>query len=206
MSSAYQIVVNTPLWVWPLMLFVLWLGWYGLQPRTMPPARLAILPLVGLATSLAGIAQSLQPGLALAGWAVALLAALPLGYAIGTRRAVRLRPEDGRLEVAAMVRPGLRHLDLRRPLHAGRPLRRDPGLRVEPLWIVLSGGAGALSPASAAGWPTLLRAYRPAVVRSQGFCCCLHDEPVRARPQSVSTSGRRCSHHDWRHQALDRHD
>ena len=73
MPSAYQIVVNTPLWVWPLMLFVLWLGWRGLQPRVMSPARLAILPLIGLGTSLAGIAQSLQPGLALAGWAVALL-------------------------------------------------------------------------------------------------------------------------------------
>ena len=56
MPSAYQIVVNTPLWVWPLMLFVLWLGFYGLQPRILPPARLAILPLVGLATSLAGVA------------------------------------------------------------------------------------------------------------------------------------------------------
>jgi hypothetical protein len=86
MPSAYQIVVNTPLWVWPLMLFVLWLGWLGLRPRILPPARLAILPLVGLATSLAGIAQSLQPGLALAGWAAALLMALPLGWAIGTRR------------------------------------------------------------------------------------------------------------------------
>ena len=72
MPSAYQIVVNTPLWVWPLMLFVLWLGWRGLQPRVMPPARLAILPLISLGTSLAGIAQSLQPGLALAGWAAAL--------------------------------------------------------------------------------------------------------------------------------------
>ena len=125
MPSAYQIVVNTPLWVWPLMLFVLWLGWRGLRPRTMPPARLAILPLVGLATSLAGIAQSLQPGLAFAGWAVALLAALPLGWAIGTAPlgalATRGRPAgSGR----RLVRPGLRHLDLRRALHARRPVRR----------------------------------------------------------------------------------
>lgn len=100
MPSAYQIVANTPLWVWPLMLFVLWLGWRGLRPRVMPPARLAILPLVGVATSAAGIAQSLQPAIAAAGWAAALLVALPLGWAIGTRRAIRLRPEDGRLEVS----------------------------------------------------------------------------------------------------------
>src|SRR4029453_3417869 len=100
MPSVYQIVVNTPVWVWPLMLFVLWLGWSGLQPRIMPPARLGHLPPRGPRTPLARIAQSLQPGLALAGWTVALLAALPLGWTIGTRRAVRRRPEDGRLEVA----------------------------------------------------------------------------------------------------------
>ena len=79
LSFLLQIIVHTPLWVWPLMLFVLWLGWWGLQPRTLPPARLAILPLVGVGTSLAAVAQSMKPGLALAGWAVALIAALPLG-------------------------------------------------------------------------------------------------------------------------------
>jgi hypothetical protein len=169
MPSAYQIVVNTPLWVWPLMLFVLWLGWYGLQPRTMPPARLAILPLVGLATSLAGIAQSLQPGLALAGWAVALIAALPLGYAIGTRRAVRLRPEDGRLEVAGgwfALGFGISIFAVRYTL--GVLSSVIPGLRVEPLWIVLSGGVGGIVTGIGVGWLAnlLLRAYRPAVVRS----------------------------------------
>jgi hypothetical protein len=168
MPSAYQIVVNTPLWVWPLMLFVLWLGWYGLQPRTMPPARLAILPLVGLATSLAGIAQSLQPGLALAGWAVALLAALPLGYAIGTRRPVRLRPEDGRLEVAGgwfALGFGISIFAVRYTL--GVLSGAMPGLRVEPLWIVLSGGVGGIVTGIGVGWLAnlLLRAYRPAVVR-----------------------------------------
>ena len=169
MPSAYQIVVYTPLWVWPLMLFVLWLGWYGLQPRTMPPARLAILPLVGLATSLAGIAQSLQPGLALAGWAVALIAALPLGYAIGTRRAVRLRPEDGRLEVAGgwfALGFGISIFAVRYTLGVLSGVM--PGLRVEPLWIVLSGGVGGIVTGIGVGWLAnlLLRAYCPAVVRS----------------------------------------
>ena len=72
MQTVFEIVTRTPLWVWPLMLFVLWLGWWGLSPRVVPPARLAILPLVGLGTSLSGIAQSLQPTLALAAWTVAL--------------------------------------------------------------------------------------------------------------------------------------
>lgn len=169
MPSACQIVVNTPLWVWPLILFVLWLGWRGLQPRTMPPARLAILPLVGLATSLAGIAQSLQPGLALAGWAAALLAALPLGWTIGARRPVRLRPEDGRLEVAGgwfALGFGISIFAVRYALGVLSGVM--PHLRVEPFWIVLSGGVGGIVTGIGMGWLAnlLLRAYRPAVVRS----------------------------------------
>jgi hypothetical protein len=167
MPFAYQIVVNTPLWVWPLMLFVLWLGWRGLQPRTMPPARLAILPLVGLATSLAGIAQSLQPGLALAGWAAALLMALPLGWAIGTRRVVRLRPQDGRLEVGGgwfALSFGVSIFVVRYTL--GILSGVMPGLRAEPLWIVLSGGVGGMVTGIGLGWLAnlLLRACRPTVV------------------------------------------
>jgi hypothetical protein len=169
MPSVYQIVLNTPLWVWPLMLLVLWLGWLGLQPRVMPPARLAILPLVGLATSLAGIAQSLQPGLALAGWAVALLAAFPLGWIIGTRRPVRLRPEDGGLDVAGgwfALGFGLSIFVVRYTLGVLSGVM--PHLRVEPLWIVLSGGVGGIVTGIGVGWLAnlLLRAYRPAVARS----------------------------------------
>jgi hypothetical protein len=168
MPSPYQIVVNTPLWVWPLMLFVLWLGWRGLQPRVMPPARLAILPLVGLGTSLAGIAQSLQPGLALAGWAAALLPALPLGWTIGARRPVRLRPEDGRLEVAGgwfALGFGISIFVVRYTLGVLSGVM--PGLRAEPLWIVLSGGIGGIVAGIGVGWLAnlLLRAYRPAVAR-----------------------------------------
>jgi len=167
MPSLFQIVTNTPLWVWPLMLFVLWLGWRGLQPRTMPPARLAILPLVSVGTSIAGIAQSMQPGLALAGWAAALLAALPLGYAIGGRRAVRLRPEDGRLEIAGgwfALGFGVSIFAVRYAL--GVLFGVLPALRAEPLWICLSGGVGGLVAGIGVGWLAnlLLRARRAAVM------------------------------------------
>jgi hypothetical protein len=166
MSFAYQIVVNTPLWVWPLMLLVLWLGWRGLKPWTLPPARLAILPLVSVGSSLAGVAQSVQPSLALAGWAVALLAALPLGYRIGSRRAVRL-VEGGRLEVAGgwfALCFGLSIFAARYTL--GVLFGVMPALRAEPLWIALSGGVGGLVAGIGLGWlgNLLLRAWRPAVV------------------------------------------
>lgn len=164
MPSAYQIVVNTPLWVWPLMLFVLWQGWRGLRPGVTPPVRLAILPLIGVVMSLTGIAQSAQPGLALAGWVAALLVALPLGWAIGTCRAVRLRPEDGRLEVAGgwfVLAFGVSIFVVRYAL--GVLFGVMPGLRHEPLWVVLSGGVGGMVTGIGLGWLAnlLRRAYRP---------------------------------------------
>lgn len=167
MPFVYHIVINTPLWVWPLMLFVLWLGWQGLQPRILVPARLAILPLVGLGTALSGIALSAQPGLAFAGWAATLLLALPPGYAIGSRRAVRWRPEDGRMEVAggwfALVF-GLSIFAARYTL--GVLFGVLPHLRAEPLWIVLSGGVGGIVTGIGLGWLAnlLLRARRPAAL------------------------------------------
>ena len=128
MPSFFQIVANTPLWVWPLMAFVLWLGLQGLRPRVIPVWRLAILPAVSLATSLGGIAQSANPAGAAAGWGLALIAFLPLGWAFGQGRPVRLRPEDGKLEIAggwfALL---LRPLDLRRALCDGRAVRRPAG-------------------------------------------------------------------------------
>jgi hypothetical protein len=162
-----QIVTNTPLWVWPLMIFVLWLGWQGLRPRTVPLWRPAILPLVSVGSSLAAIAQSAGPALALAGWAVALLLALPIGYAIGRRRAVRLRPEDGRLEIAGgwfVLVFGLSIFAVRYAL--GVLFGILPALRVEPLWICLSGGVGGAVAGIGIGWLAnlLLRARRSAVV------------------------------------------
>jgi hypothetical protein len=168
MPSAYQIVVNTPLWVWPLMLFVLWQGWRGLRPGVTPPARLAILPLIGVVTSLAGVAQSVQPGLAFAGWAAALLIALPLGWTIGTRRVVRLRPEDGRLEMAGgwfALGFGVSIFAVRYAL--GVLFGVMPALRAEPLWVALSGSVGGTVTGIGLGWLAnlLVRAHRPIVMR-----------------------------------------
>ena len=166
MPSFFQIVAHTPLWVWPLMAFVLWLGWWGLQPRVVPPRRFIILPLVGLATSLAGVAQSAQPGLAAASCAVALLAALPLGHAIGRRREARVL-DDGRLEIAGgrfMLGFGLSIFAARYAL--GVLFGVMPALKAEPLWIGLSGGVGGIVAGIGLGWLAglLLRARRTALV------------------------------------------
>jgi len=162
MPSFFQIVANTPLWVWPLMAFVLWLGLQGLRPRVVPWWRLAILPAVGLATSLAGIAQSAHPTWAAAGWALALLAFLPLGWAFGQGRPVRLRPEDGKLEIAGgwfALGFGVAIFAVRYAM--GVLFGVLPALRAEPLWICVSGAVGGMVAGIGIGWlANLLRRAR----------------------------------------------
>jgi Serine aminopeptidase, S33 len=150
--SLFQIVTNTPLWVWPLMLAVVALGLYGLRPRTVPLVRLAILPLVGLGTSLAGIVQSPQPGLAAVGWIAALLVLLPVGHAIGRRRQARAVP-GGRLEIAGgwfMLLFGLSIFATRYAL--GVLFGVMPALKTVPLWIVVSGAVGGAIAGIGLGW------------------------------------------------------
>jgi hypothetical protein len=161
MPFVYQIVINTPLWVWPLMLFVLWLGWRGLQPHRLTP-RLGILPLVGLGTALAGVAQSVQPAIALAAWAAALFAALPLGCLIGSRRPLRL-VEPGEVEIAGgwfALAFGVAIFAARYAL--GVLFAVQPQLRVEPFWIAVSGSVGGIVAGIGLGWLAnlLLRARR----------------------------------------------
>ena len=153
MPSFFQIVAHTPLWVWPLMAFVLWLGLQGLRPRVVPRWALAILPAVGLATSLAGIAQSANPVWATTAWTLALLVSLPLGWAAGQGRPVRLRPEDGRIEIAggwfALVF-GVSIFAVRYAM--GVLFGILPALRAEPFWISLSGAVGGVIAGIGIGW------------------------------------------------------
>jgi hypothetical protein len=152
MSSLFQIVVHTPLWVWPLFALVIGLGLLGLRPRTLPPWRLGILPLVGIGTSVSGIVQSPRPALAFAAWFVALLASLPLGHAVGRRRPVRLL-EDGRLAVAGgwfMLLFGLSIFVVRYAL--GVLFGVAPVLKADPVWTGLAAGTGGVIAGIGIGW------------------------------------------------------
>lgn len=147
-----QIVTNTPLWVWPLMALTVWLGVKVLQTRTLPLWRLAILPVVGLVFSLAGIGQSPRPALALVAWLAALAVALPLGFLLGRRRAVR-RLDDGRLELGGgwfMLVFGISIFAVRYVL--GVVFGMAPALRADPAWIALAGGVGGFVAGIGLGW------------------------------------------------------
>ena len=147
--------------VWPLMLFVLWprsVGPTGSRGSSLAAGALgdpAAEP-VWVATQYGRIAQSLQPGLAAAGWIAGASCLAGAPWAIGSsRRPVRLQLEDATPELAggrfALVF-GLSIFAVRYAL--GVLFGIVPALRAVPFWICLPRAASAGSwPASAsAGW------------------------------------------------------
>src|SRR5690349_10056865 len=152
MPSLLDIVVHTPLWVWPLLALVLWLGWWGRQPRTVPPLRLAILPMVALGMAVAGIVQSPAPGLTIGGWVVGLLLGLPAGHEIGRRRAVQWQA-DGRVRIAGgwfMLGFALSIFAARYAL--GVTFGIWPELARQPAWIALAGAVAGAVAGIGMGW------------------------------------------------------
>jgi non-heme chloroperoxidase len=152
MPSPVDIVLHTPLWVWPLFALVLWLGWRGRQSRILPPIRLAVLPLIGLGTTVAGALQSAAPGLTLGGWGVGLLLSLPIGHAVGRRREA-VWQEDGRLRLAGgwfMLAFAVSIFVVRYAL--GVTFGVWPELGRQPLWIALAGLAGGVIAGIGLGW------------------------------------------------------
>lgn len=161
MPSFFQIVAHTPTWVWAVLAYLVVDGLFGLRSSTRSPWRLLILPMVGIGLSLAGLGQAARSDIAFAAWVVALLSALPLGYAIGRRRAIR-RLEDGRLETAGGwfgLLFGLAIFSVRYAL--GVLFALQPALKPEPFWIALSNGIGGMVAGIGLGWlaGVLLRVY-----------------------------------------------
>ena len=74
MQTALRILINTPLWVWPLLAYLIWQGAQALRPRTQPIWRMLIVPLVFFLMGLSRLAtardNALEPLLA---WLIAAL-------------------------------------------------------------------------------------------------------------------------------------
>lgn len=152
MPSIFDIVVHTPIWVWPLLILVLWLGWSGSRPRTVHPLRLAALPLVGLGMTVAGAVQSTSPPLTLAGWLVGLLISLPIGRLVGRRRSVTWQP-DGRIRIDGswfMLGFAVSIFAVRYAL--GVAFGVWPALTTQPASIVGAGAVGGAVAGIGLGW------------------------------------------------------
>jgi hypothetical protein len=75
-----QVIANTPLWVWVLLAFLLFLGIRALRPATVPVWRAAILPVIFFAWGMAGLYALYGLG---AMQALVWAAALGIGAGIG---------------------------------------------------------------------------------------------------------------------------
>ncbi|MGE5148756.1 MAG: hypothetical protein ACM3II_01430, partial [Rhodospirillaceae bacterium] len=152
MPSPIDIVLHTPLWVWPLLVLVVWLGWLGRKPLTLSPIRLAVLPLVGLGVTVAGVVQTVMPGLMLGGWLVGLLLSLPVGHAVGRRRKVAWQ-DNGRLWIAGGWFALVFALSIFVVRYAlGVSFGVWPELARQPRWIAAAGLAGGVIAGMGLGW------------------------------------------------------
>jgi hypothetical protein len=74
LQTALRILINTPVWVWPLHAYLIWQGAQAQRPRTQPIWRMLIVPLVfflmGLSRLLTARDNGLEPLLA---WLIAAL-------------------------------------------------------------------------------------------------------------------------------------
>lgn len=92
------IVSHTPAWVWPLVLYALWMGLKRMQDRTVSPARLIVMPLLVVGLSLYSLAAGPLSLSVLAGLVCGGLAGALAGLA-AARRTPAMLLSDGRLRV-----------------------------------------------------------------------------------------------------------
>jgi len=165
MTIVWQILINTPLWVWALLGLVLWLGWRDLRARTIAPGRLAILPLVAASISLFNVVTSAQPALSVPAWLLALAAGAPLGLLIGRRRRLEVEPGQRRMWLAGScfsMALGLSIFAVRYAM--GVTVALDPGLGRDALWIISANAIAGTVAGIGAGWMAcLMMRYRRAV-------------------------------------------
>lgn len=94
--SAASILSHTPLWVWPLILYSLLIGWKRTQARIVSPQRLFIMPALITGLALYNLASSGISASGLLGFACGAVAGALAGMAVARRRPATLLA-DGRL-------------------------------------------------------------------------------------------------------------
>jgi hypothetical protein len=109
MTTVFVVITNilarTPLWVFPLIAAVIWLGSRSLRERAVPLRLLFVLPAVLVVMSIGNSFETAAPALpALMGWAVSLLVGGAIGWS--TSRAPRsIDLAAGRIAVPGSVVP-----------------------------------------------------------------------------------------------------
>jgi len=94
--SAASILSHTPLWVWPLILYSLLIGWKRTQARIVAPQRLFVMPALITGLALYNLASSGISASGLLGFACGAVVGALAGLAVARRRPATMLA-DGRL-------------------------------------------------------------------------------------------------------------
>src|ERR1700750_906561 len=106
MNFTLGIITHTPLWVWPLLAYLIWQGVKAMQPRTTAIWRALIVPAVFIVLGLSRL--SFGHIAALGPWIAGALVLLPVG--ILTPRPFEVDHETGLIKRPGSVFPLIRNI------------------------------------------------------------------------------------------------
>ncbi len=145
MSAIVNIIGHTPIWVFPLIVVVLWLGSINLRERNVPLRSLLVFPVVMLVLSIGNsVGTGAGPLTALVAWLFsAAIGAAPGWYLTQRPRAIKSR--SGRIIVQGSVIPLLVCIALIALRYAfGYLYGRYPDLRADQGYALALIAGGAL--------------------------------------------------------------
>ncbi len=95
-----QIITRTPVWVWGLLLLLIYFGILQSKRRELPKRRIAILPIVMISLSLAGILSAFGANwIGLAGWLIALVLVVLISQQIKPNSHITFSPTTQKFSV-----------------------------------------------------------------------------------------------------------
>lgn len=89
--SVIGVITNTPLWVWPLLVYVLYVGWNGTRDRIVALPRLMIMPAIVAGLALYNLVSAGPSATGLLGFAGGAGAGTLAGLAVARRRPAERR-------------------------------------------------------------------------------------------------------------------
>lgn len=123
-----DIVVHTPLWVWPLLAYSLLAGWRMTRDRTVARWRVSVMPAIVTAFAVANLVTGTNSLAGVAGFAAGTALGGLTGLAIRPRRRARML-DGGRLALAGDWLPLILLIGIFSVKYAqGVALAVDPGL------------------------------------------------------------------------------
>jgi uncharacterized protein DUF6622 len=108
MKFAWQILTHTPIWVFPLFAYLVWLGIKAMRPRTVTIWRSLIVPVVFIVWGLSRLFSRADVSGPLAAWLGA--AAVLLAIGLLTARPIELDHTTGEIKRPGSVVPLIRNI------------------------------------------------------------------------------------------------